>query len=250
MSTARGRSQGHSRSHDRIWPWQPSPTKSSGHVTTTDYIVGGYDGTNYLPGVLATVDGKRFSSAGTLPVPVRYPAVAALGGKIYAFGGETASTGSTTTATDDIQMIDPKTRVATVVGHLPQSLYGAAAFVIHGTIYVAGGQVPQGTTQTAIEAYVPRTHRMLHAGLLPQAVAFGGYATVNSGGSSIGYIVGGEVTTQSGVEAAGVASGSAPVGHLTAGEPLWRCSRLSQRGLSLLQERSSLPIGATTGSSR
>ncbi len=182
--------------------------KSGGHVTTTDYIVGGYDGTNYLPGVLATVDGKRFSSAGTLPVPVRYPAVAALGGKIYAFGGQTASTGSTTTATDDIQMIDPKTRVATVVGHLPQSLYGAAAFVIHGTIYVAGGQVPQGTTQTAIEAYVPRTHRMLHAGLLPQAVAFGGYATVNSGGSSIGYIVGGEVTTQSGVEAAGVASGS------------------------------------------
>ncbi len=181
--------------------------KSSGHFTATDYIVGGYDGTNYLPNVLATVDGRHFSSAGTLPVPVRYPAVAALGGKIYAFGGETASTASTTTATDDIQMIDPKTRIATVVGHMSQSIYGAAAFVIHGTIYVAGGQVPEGTTQTGIEAYVQRTHQMLNAGLLPQAVAFGGYTTVDSGGSSIGYLVGGEVANQSGVEAAGVASG-------------------------------------------
>ena len=181
--------------------------KSRGHVTTTAYIVGGYDGTNYLPSVLATVDGRHFSSAGTLPVPVRYPAVVALGGKIYAFGGETASSGSTTTATDDIQMIDPKTHEATIVGHMPLSMYGAAAFVIRGTMYVAGGQVPQGPTQTEIEAYVPRTHRMLNAGLLPQAVAFGGYTTVGSGGSSIGYVVGGEVADQSGTEAAGVASG-------------------------------------------
>jgi hypothetical protein len=181
--------------------------KSRGHVTTTDYIVGGYDGTHYLPSVLATVDGRRFFSAGTLPVPVRYPAVVALGGKIYAFGGETASAGSTTTATDDIQVIDPKTHSAAIVGHMPQSIYGAAAFVIHGTIYVAGGQVPKGSTQTQIEAYVQRTHEMLRAGLLPQAVAFGGYATVGSGGSSIGYLVGGEVATQSGIDAAGVASG-------------------------------------------
>ncbi len=181
--------------------------KSRGHVMTTAYIVGGYDGTNYLPSVLATVDGRHFFSAGTLPVPVRYPAVVALGGKIYAFGGETASSGSTTTATDDIQMIDPKTHEATIVGHMPRSMYGAAAFVIRGTMYVAGGQVPQGPTQTEIEAYVPRTHQMLNAGLLPQAVAFGGYTTVDSGGSSIGYVVGGEVADQSGTEAAGVASG-------------------------------------------
>jgi N-acetylneuraminic acid mutarotase len=129
--------------------------------------------------------------SGTLQVPVRYPAVAALDGKIYAFGGETASAGSITTATDDIQMIDPKSHRTTVVGHLPQPVYGAAAFVIQGTLYVAGGQVPQGSTQTEIEAFVPRTHKVLHAGLLPQAVAFGGYATVDSGGSTTGFLVGG-----------------------------------------------------------
>jgi len=217
--------------------------KSGGHVTTTEYIVGGYDGTNYLPNVLATVDGRRFSSAGTLPVPVRYPAVVALGGKIYAFGGETASAGSTTTATDDIQMIDPTTRVATIVGHMPQAMYGAAAFVIHGTMYVAGGQVPQGATLTGIEAYVPRTHRMLNAGLLPQAVAFGGYATVDSGGSDIGYLVGGEVAQQSGSAAAGVASGllqsvislrpsryGGPAGSASAGSPYAGTLLIADRG--------------------
>jgi hypothetical protein len=218
-------------------------SKNRGHVTTTDYIVGGYDGTHYLPSVLATVDGRRFSSAGTLPVPVRYPAVVALDGKIYAFGGETASSGSSTTATDDIQMIDPKTRDATIVGHMPQSLYGAAAFVIQGTIYVAGGQVPQGSTRTEIDAYVQRTHQMLNAGLLPQAVAFGGYATVDIGDSSIGYLVGGEVTNQSGIESAGVASGllqsvislrpshyGGPAGSASAGSPYSGTLLIADRG--------------------
>src|SRR5665811_1043980 len=61
---------------------------------------------------------------------------------------------------------------------------------------------------TQIYAYVPSTGKVLDAGLLPQAVAFGGYATVGSGTSAIGYIVGGEVAAQSGNDQAGVASGS------------------------------------------
>jgi outer membrane protein assembly factor BamB len=213
------------------------------HITTTDYIVGGYDGTHYLPSVLATVDGTHFTPVGTLPVPVRYPAVVAFGGMIYAFGGETASASSTITATDDIQMIDPRTQRTTIVGHLPQAIYGAAAFVIHGTIYVAGGQVPQGSTQTQIEAFVKRSHKMLDAGLLPQAVAFGGYATVDSGGSNIGYLVGGEVADQSGVDAAGMASGSlqsvislrpspygGPAGTVSSGSPFSGTLLIADRG--------------------
>ena len=57
-------------------------------IGSTAYVVGGYDGTHPDPQVLATTDGKRFSVVASLPVPVRYPAVAALGGKIYVFGGE------------------------------------------------------------------------------------------------------------------------------------------------------------------
>ena len=184
---------------------------SSGHGagTTTAYLVGGYDGTTYLPGVLATTDGRHFTTAADLAVPVRYAAVVALDGMIYAFGGETASSGSSTTATDAIQKIDPSTHKATVVGHLPQALYGAAAFVLDNTIYVAGGQSPGGgSTLTGISAYVPGSPRVLHAGLLPQAAAFAGYTTVGTGTKAVGYLIGGEVTSQSGTDQAGVASGS------------------------------------------
>jgi len=181
---------------------------SGAHTTTTAYLVGGYNGTTYLPGVLATDNGTGFTTVASLPVPVRYPAVVADGGMVYAFGGQTASPGSTTTATDAIQRIDPATHRATVVGHLPQALYGAAAYLIDGTIYVAGGQSPGGPTLTRITAFVPSTSKVLAAGLLPQAAAFGGYATVGSGRRAVGYLVGGEVTSQSGNDQAGVASGS------------------------------------------
>ena len=179
-----------------------------GRHQTTAYVVGGYTGSTYLSTVLATTNGTSFSVVASLPVPVRYPAVATVGGKIYAFGGQIASTGTTTQATDVIQEIDPVTHHVGVVGHLPQALYGASAFLIGGTIYVAGGQAPNGPTLTTIDAFVTPSNRVLKAGLLPQAVAFGGYATVGEGRAAVGYLVGGEVAAQSGSDQAGVASGT------------------------------------------
>ncbi len=212
--------------------------------STTAYLVGGYDGTTYLPGVLATSDGTHFTTVASLAVPVRYPAVVAAGGMLYTFGGQTASAGSTATATDDIQRIDPATHRTTVVGHLPQPVYGAAAFLIGSTIYVAGGQSPAGgPTLTEISAFVPTTAKVLHAGLLPQAAAFGGYATVGSGGRAIGYLVGGEVTSQTGTDQAGVASGSlstvislrpspygGPAGSPSSGSPYQGTLLIADRG--------------------
>jgi hypothetical protein len=184
------------------------PGTGGGRSGTSTYIVGGYDGTDYLPDVLRTVDGTHFTRVASLPVPVRYPAVVAEAGKLFAFGGETPSSGTTTTATNDIQMVDPSSGQARVVGHLPQALYGASAFVVGGTAYVAGGQVPGGATLTTIDAFVPSTGNVLAAGLLPQADAFAGYTTVGSGKTAIGYMVGGEVAAQAGTLQAGVASGS------------------------------------------
>lgn len=207
------------------------------------YIVGGYDGAAYLPAVLATADGSHYTKVADLPVPVRYPAVAALHGKLYAFGGQTKSPGSSVTATDDIQVIDPATHKASVVGHLPQPLYGASAFTIRGTVYVAGGQVPGGTTQTQIYAMGPNGSTVLDAGLLPQAEAFGGYATVGTGGSAIGYILGGEVSSQAGPNEAGQSSGQlqtvmslrvspygGPAGPASAGAPFSGTLLIADRG--------------------
>ena len=188
---------------------QPRSDLAAAALGRTVYLMGGYDGTTYEPSVLATSDGTHFSAAATLKVPVRYPAVVAAGQALFAFGGQTGSgAGSAVTATADIQEIDPATHSARVVGTLPQALYGAAAFVLAGHIYVAGGQTGDGQTLTQIYEFDARSHRVADAGLLPQAVAFGGYATVGAGSSSVGYIVGGEVAHQSGVDQAGVASGT------------------------------------------
>jgi len=192
----------------------PEPRSDSAAVTVTDstgttaYVVGGYNGATYLSDVLATTDGAHFRTVATLKVPVRYPALAAIGGMLYAFGGQIASPGATVAATDVIQRIDPASHTVTVVATLPEAMYGAAAFTIGGAVYVAGGQVPGGNTLTEIDAFVPSTDRVLHAGLLPQAEAFGGYTTVGTGTSAVGYIVGGEVAHQSGPDQAGVASGT------------------------------------------
>jgi hypothetical protein len=177
-------------------------------IGATAYIVGGYDGTTYLPDVLATTDGRHFTTVAHLSVPVRYPAVVAQGGLLFVFGGQTASAGTATAATDDIQVVDPATHTSRVVAHLTQALYGAAAFAIGGNLYVAGGQAPGGITLTRIDAFVPSTHKVLNAGLLPQAEAFGGYTTVGTGRAAIGYIAGGEVASQSGPVQAGLASGT------------------------------------------
>jgi hypothetical protein len=219
-------------------------TSSGAHPSTTSYIVGGYDGgTNYLATVLATSDGIHFTEAAKLPVPVRYPATAALDGKIYAFGGETAESGSTVTATDAIQEIDPSTQSAKVVGKLPQPLYGASAFVIDNHLYVAGGQTGPGQTLTQLYEFDANSHKVSDAGLLPQAVAFAGYATVGTGASAVGYLVGGEVANQSGPLQAGFATGTlqtvmflrpsrygGPVGGPSAGSPYTGSLLIADRG--------------------
>jgi hypothetical protein len=203
---------------------------ANGRSSTTSYVVGGYDGATYLPSVLATDDGTHFTSVANLPVPVRYPAVVSDAGKIYAFGGQIRSPGTTVVATNDIQMIDPATHKAVVVGHLPGPLYGASAFLLAGTLYVAGGQVPGGPTLTQIDAYVPSTGRVLNAGLLPQADAFAGSTTLASAHGRIGYMVGGEVASQSGERPGGCRLGISPVGDLAAAESLWGFGRKAGAG--------------------
>ena len=79
-------------------------------------MLGGYDGQSPSASVFRTTDGRSFTTVATLPTAVRYTAVAALGGRIYAFGGELA-TGADTTR---IQEYDTGDRSASVAGHLAQ----------------------------------------------------------------------------------------------------------------------------------
>ena len=71
----------------------PAPRSDAAAVTVgpTTYIVGGYDGTHPDAPVLATTNGRTFTTVVALRIPVRYPAVAALGGRIFVFGGQAIS---------------------------------------------------------------------------------------------------------------------------------------------------------------
>ena len=117
---------------------QARSDSASAVVGGTAYIVGGYDGASFDPTVLATTNGTSFTAVAKLPIPVRYPAVAALGGSIYVFGGQTAD-GEPTAS---VQLIDPATHTARVVGALPEPVTGASAATLQGVMYVMGGRVP------------------------------------------------------------------------------------------------------------
>jgi hypothetical protein len=179
---------------DAAWPVAgqlPRVRSDLGAVTVGGraYLVGGYDGSSYDASVLATSDGRGFTVAARLPVPVRYPAVAALGSRIWVFGGQTPSG-----LTNVIQQVDTATGKATVAGRLPTPLAHAAGFTLGGRLYVAGGQ----TTLTAahpsgqVLQYTPGSGRVPSrtsvAGQLPVPVANGAAAVLGS----TGYLVGGD----------------------------------------------------------
>ncbi|HEX4323679.1 MAG TPA: kelch repeat-containing protein [Gaiellaceae bacterium] len=163
----------------------PSARADAGAVTIgrTAYVVGGYDGSAMDAEVLATTDGLSYRAVVALRVPVRYPALAVLGSRIYVFGGLGAN-GHPSSA---VQLVDPSTRTARVVGRLPVPLSGAAAAVLGNTIYLAGGRTPRGATK-AIYAFRPSGAAFLRAGSLRVGVANAGTA-VSDGRL---WIVGGE----------------------------------------------------------
>jgi hypothetical protein len=213
----------HSRSQDTTATAagsMPAPRSDAVAATVgpTTYLVGGYDGARPDAAVLATTDGRTFAKVAALPVPVRYPAVAALGGKLFVFGGQAITGPHAGAPVDAIQAVDPARRTADVIGHLPEPLAGAAAVTVGGELFVAGGEssaaVPQapgvGTTQlgaggksavagagaasspastvSAIWAFDPAAGRLLPAGRLQVPVS---HAAVTVAGGAA-WIVGGE----------------------------------------------------------
>jgi outer membrane protein assembly factor BamB len=198
----------------------PAPRSDSAAVTigAATYVVGGFDGTRADPAVLSTTDGRTFATVANLPVPVRYPAAAAIGGQIFVFGGQAISGRRAGAPVDTIQVVNPARHTAAVIGHAPGPLAGAAAMTVGGELFVAGGestatqrQVPgAGTAQlgpgepsagtggesssaststvSAVWAFDPATIRMLPAGRLQVPVSHAGVAV----SGSTAWIIGGE----------------------------------------------------------
>jgi outer membrane protein assembly factor BamB len=197
----------------------PAPRSDSVAVTIgpTAYVLGGYDGNRPQPAVLATTTGRRFAVVARLAVPVRYPAAAAAGGRIYVFGGEAVTGPQAGRPVSTIQVVNPAAGTSAVVGRLPEPLAGAAAVTLGGQIYLAGGETtrrqPQhlgmGTTQLpaaerspagaqagapatftvpTIWAFEPASGKLLVAGQLQVPVSHAGVAVTGS----TAWLVGGE----------------------------------------------------------
>lgn len=162
----------------------PSPRSDLTSVVSGNhaFILGGYDGARLDPSVLDTLDGLHFDRIAALVVPVRYPAAAALDGRLFVFGGQH---GLRDTAA--IQEVNLHTHRVSVVGYLPTALSHATALVLNHVIYVLGGRV-SGVVSRQIWSFDPLSGRVESAGILPMALADAGGATIGH----TGYLVGGE----------------------------------------------------------
>ena len=123
----------------------PTPRSDGSAVTIgkTTYIIGGYTGKSPDAAVLATTNGRTYRSVASLPVPVRYPAVASVSGKLYVFGGEAITGRRSGSPINDIQEVDPTTHSSQVVAHMPEPLQGSAAVELGGNVYLVGGETSQ-----------------------------------------------------------------------------------------------------------
>lgn len=159
-------------------------------VTVDDraYVLGGFDGGAFTPDVIETTDGTTFTTVSSLPVPVRYPAVAALGGKLYVFGGELS--GGSESATGDssaIQEIDLATGQARVLAELPHALSHATAVTVDGEVFVLGGRL-DGMVSPQVWHFDRDAATLEPAGELPVAVSDSAAVVVRG----VAYLLGGE----------------------------------------------------------
>ncbi len=166
---------------------QPRADLAATVMNGTAYIVGGYDGEELTPTVLATSDGSSFRVVGQLIQPVRYPAVAGIGHYLYVFGGEESGGETAGLPTSDVQRIDVDSGVTQVVAQLPVPLGHAVAAVNGDQILVMGGRTVSGVTASLLR-FDPATDTVHNVGALPYAVADCGSAKI---GDTI-YLLGGE----------------------------------------------------------
>ncbi len=133
----------------------PTVTSDLGVAATGGEIVlvGGYEGSSFLTSVLATRDGRTFRRIGSLPVGLRYAAVAPGGPDTVIVAGGLTPAGSVAT----VLRIDVRTGSVTSIGKLPQPLAHAAAVELGGAVFVLGGEGASGQTVATVERVDPRT---------------------------------------------------------------------------------------------
>lgn len=149
------------------------------------YVIGGYDGSHELAGVLATTDGAAFRQVGQLGKTVRYGAAYASSDAVWIFGGEHQGQ-----PIADIQRVDTRTGVSSVVGRFPHPLAHATVAVVSGQVLILGGSDGHNP-QNTIYAFDPSAGSVHLVGSLPESVS--DMATAVIGDTA--YVIGGNALT-------------------------------------------------------
>lgn len=155
------------------------------------YIVGGVAGV-HLPQILRydPASDTITTVAATLPVGVEEPAVFWDGAWVWVLGGKKDLAGTTGAASDAIQVFDPSTGEAQVVGNLPYGVWGAPAFADGERFYLPGGSASTSSGYTSIIAFDPTTEGATTLGVaLP--IQIGARAGTWVWWTGAGYICGG-----------------------------------------------------------
>ena len=92
-----------------------------------------------------------------------------------------------------VQVVDPATHAATIVGSLPEPVAGSAAVTLGGVIYVAGGETASASGGTpavlrTVWAWLAASETPVVAGKMDAAVAFAGVTVIGA----TAFVVGGE----------------------------------------------------------
>lgn len=130
------------------------------------------DGLLYVAGGLRWTENEVYEGLGTLlaydpvaqswdPLPVMnvprdHPASGVIDGKLYIVGGWLITVGGFfDTPADVLEVYDPAAGGWTVLTHMPTARSGAAAGVISGRLYVAGGMIGSDLRTSILEIYDP-----------------------------------------------------------------------------------------------
>ncbi len=130
------------------------------------YLAGGWDSTVLDPRIYRVAPNATARPIGRLPVGIRYPAAAAIGGRIVIAGGETAAG----VASADVWSFDPRTRKVVAGPRLPTAIDHAAGAALGGRFYVIGG-LRGGAPWSGVLSWAPGEQRFSRAGRLPRALA-------------------------------------------------------------------------------
>lgn len=173
----------------------PTPALDATGASANDkfFAVGGKNSAGYLNGVLiydpatdSWAQGADFPGAG-----VENPAVVALNGKIYKFGGSTAPFSG---AVKDSAVYTPATDSWTSLPDMPTARGGASAQSINGLIYVVGGMNEFGASLATVDVFNPSTNSW--SSIVPMSTRRDNPATAAVDGKL--YVIGGRTRNSDG----------------------------------------------------